>query len=138
MAFWQFMTRSKKDKPPAPAAPEKDKPLVDAFAGREAENYDNPIPSREFILEYMERTGEPVSHPDLCQQLGLEDYDQAEALRRRLIAMSRDGQLISNRRGVYGLVDRMEMGKGRVQGSKEGYGFFIPQDGSGDLFLGPA
>lgn len=138
MAFWQFMTRKKKEQPEAAPVLETGKTIHDPFAGREAENYDNPIPSREFILDYMAKTGQPVSHPDLCKQLGLESYDQTEALRRRLIAMSRDGQLIGNRRGVYGLVDRMEMGKGRVQGSKEGYGFFIPQDGSGDLFLGPA
>ncbi|MDT8427380.1 MAG: ribonuclease R [Pseudomonadales bacterium] len=109
----------------------------DPYADREAQNYENPIPSREYILEYMEKTGEPVGYPQLCEQLGLEDYEQMEALRRRLIAMSRDGQLVSNRRGVYGLPDRMELIKGRVQGGKDGFGFFIPNDGSGDLFLGP-
>ena len=109
--------------------------INDPFAQREAENYENPIPSREYILEYMEQTGQPVSYPELCKQLGLDSYEQTEALRRRLIAMARDGQLISNRRGVYGLVNRMELIKGRVQGVKEGYGFFIPVDGSGDLVL---
>lgn len=109
--------------------------IHDPFASREAENYENPIPSREYILEYMEKTGEPVSYPMLCEHLGLDSYEQTEALRRRLIAMARDGQLISNRRGVYGLVNRMELIKGRVQGNKDGYGFFIPADGSGDLVL---
>lgn len=109
--------------------------VADPFASREAENYENPIPSREYILEYMEKSGEPVSYPMLCEHLGLESYEQTEALRRRLIAMARDGQLISNRRGVYGLVNRMELTKGRVQGNKDGYGFFIPVDGSGDLVL---
>ena len=107
----------------------------DPFASREAENYENPIPSREYILEYLEQTGEPVSYEALCEHLSLESHDQTEALRRRLIAMTRDGQLISNRRGVYGLVNRMELTKGRVQGNKDGYGFFIPVDGSGDLVL---
>lgn len=114
------------------------KQIKDPFASREADNYDNPIPSREFILEHLEKTGEPVSYPELCEQLGLTGEDEAEALRRRLIAMSRDGQLISNRRGVYGLVDRMELLKGRVQGNKDGYGFFIPVDGSGDMVLSAA
>ncbi|MEY3667665.1 MAG: hypothetical protein RL572_1205 [Pseudomonadota bacterium] len=109
--------------------------IKDPFAGREAENYENPIPSREYILEYLEQTGEPVSYEALCEHMGLETHDQSEALRRRLIAMTRDGQLISNRRGVYGLVDRMELIKGRVQGNKDGYGFFIPADASGDLVL---
>ncbi|PCH62428.1 MAG: ribonuclease R [SAR86 cluster bacterium] len=107
----------------------------DPFAQREAENYSNPIPSREFILEHFAAIGEPISYEALCQQLALHDEDEAEGLRRRLIAMSRDGQLISNRRGVYGLVERMELVKGRVQGNKDGFGFFIPSDGSEDLFL---
>ncbi|MGJ8688995.1 MAG: ribonuclease R [Gammaproteobacteria bacterium] len=109
--------------------------IKDPFASREAENYENPIPSREFILEYMEQIGEPVTYESLCEHLKLESHDHTEALRRRLIAMARDGQLISNRRGVYGLVDRMELIKGRIQGNKDGYGFFIPGDGSGDLVL---
>ncbi len=113
-------------------------PIKDPFANREAENYEKPIPSREFIMEYMEKVGEPVSYEHLCEHLELtDDEDQLEALRRRLIAMARDGQLISNRRGVYGLADKMELIKGRIQGNKEGMGFFIPQDGSGDLFLSP-
>ena len=107
----------------------------DPFAQREAENYSNPIPSREHILEHLERLGEPVSHAGLCEQLNLVEEQQVEALRRRLIAMSRDGQLISNRRGVYGLAAHMDLGKGRIQGNKDGFGFFIPDDGSGDLFL---
>lgn len=110
----------------------------DPHASREAEKYQNPIPSREFILSVMEEIAEPVSYEALCEALGLaEDPQQSEALRRRLIAMSRDGQLISNRRGVFGLADKMELIKGRVQGNKEGSGFFVPQDGSGDLFLPP-
>ena len=114
----------------------KDPEMInDPFASREAENYENPIPSREYILEYMEQIGEPVTYQSLCEHLKLESYDHTEALRRRLIAMARDGQLISNRRGVYGLVNRMELIKGRVHGNKDGYGFFIPADGSGDLVL---
>ncbi|MDP7455481.1 MAG: ribonuclease R [Gammaproteobacteria bacterium] len=113
----------------------KSKKAKDPFAAREAGKYDNPIPSREFILQHLENVGEPVSHKSLCDQLKLTENDQSEALRRRLIAMSRDGQVISNRRGVFGLADHMGLIKGRVQGNKDGYGFFVPADGSEDLFL---
>ncbi len=112
------------------------KPAQDPFASREAENYDNPIPSREFILDHLEEAGEPLDHVTLCERLNLVSDEQVEALRRRLIAMSRDGQLISNRRGMYGLASSMELIKGRIQGNKDGFGFFIPEDGSEDLFLG--
>ncbi len=114
----------------------KSRKSKDPFAQREAENYANPIPSREFILQLLEKIGEPVGHPALCEQLKLVDEEQTEALRRRLIAMSRDGQIISNRRGMYGLAAHMDLIKGRVQGNKDGFGFFIPDDGSGDMFLG--
>ena len=112
--------------------------MKDPHASREAEKYEKPIPSREYIMELMANIGEPVTYEYLREQMGFDDdEDQAEALRRRLIAMGRDGQLISNRRGVYGLADKMELTKGRVQGNKEGTGYFVPKDGSGDMFLGP-
>lgn len=110
----------------------------DPFAAREARKYDEPIPSREYILSVLGEASTPVDHATLCELLGLQKDEQREALRRRLIAMGRDGQLISNRRGYYGLVDRMELVKGRVQGNKDGSGYFVPGDSSGDLYLSPA
>src|SRR5690606_1203563 len=45
------------------------------------------------------------------------------------------GQLLQNRRNTYGLVEKMELIRGLVVGHKDGFGFLIPDDGSGDLFL---
>jgi ribonuclease R len=125
------MTRRKKNDVPAPATG------VDPFAEREASRYANPIPSREFILDHLDNSGKPASHQELCTALLLFDADAQQALLKRLDAMTRDGQLISNRRGVYGLVDRMNLIKGRIMGHKDGFGFVIPEDGSDDLFLSP-
>ncbi len=116
----------------------KSKLPQDPYAGREAEKYENPIPSREFILEHLEKRGKPISHLELCTELLLFDADAQEALNRRLRAMCRDGQLVSNRRGVYGLVTKMDLVKGTIQGNKDGFGFVIPDDGSDDLFLNPS
>jgi ribonuclease R len=107
----------------------------DPHAEREAERYDNPIPSREFILEQLDEAGSPLGHEDLCQRLALTDPEAVEALRRRLIAMERDGQLHRDRRQAYGRVDKMNLLRGMVQGHKDGYGFFIPQAGGEDLYL---
>ena len=107
----------------------------DPFASRESEKYANPIPSREFILAHLEDWGAPSSFSKLCKQLGLNGEERIEGLRRRLIAMSRDGQIISNRKGAYGLATHMDLIKGIVQGTKDGVGYLIPEDGSGDLFL---
>lgn len=111
--------------------------LIDPFYTREAQKYPNPIPSRELIMQYLEQKGRPVTRDNLIRVLGLENEEQKEALRRRLIAMERDGQIISNRRGSYALVDKLELIRGRVVGHKDGFGFVIPDDGGEDVFLTP-
>lgn len=113
----------------------KKKQVQDPFAQREAAKYADPIPSREFLLTVFEKAPEPLALDALCQQLDLHSPERQEALRRRLIAMTRDGQLVSNRRGVFGLPVRMDLVRGRVQGNKDGYGFFVPETGGDDLVL---
>src|SRR5687768_13557811 len=107
----------------------------DVHAAREAQNYENPIASREYILEILKERGRPISQRQLIIELGLETEHEQEALRRRLLAMVRDGQLLLNRRGAYGLVEEMELIRGYVVGHKDGFGFVIPEDKAGDLFL---
>ena len=51
--------------------------------------------------------------------------------------MARDGQIIRNRRDVFGLIDRMDLVPGRVIGHRDGFGFVRPDDASADLFLSP-
>jgi len=111
---------------------------LDPEAAREAEKYDNPIPSRELILQRLADRGEPAAREQLAEEFGLYEEDQIEALRRRLRAMERDGQLIYTRRGTYAPVDKLDLICGRVSGHRDGFGFLIPDDGSEDLFLSPA
>ncbi|OGT58977.1 MAG: ribonuclease R [Gammaproteobacteria bacterium RIFCSPHIGHO2_12_FULL_43_28] len=115
----------------------KNKRTKDPFATREAEKYENPIPSREFILEYLAENGRPATYYDLLDAFSLTTEDEKEALRRRLIAMCRDGQLLKNRKGAYGPLDKMELIAGRVIGHKDGFGFVVPDEGGDDLFLSP-
>lgn len=109
----------------------------DPFALRESQKYENPIPSREFILEYLAERGRPATFPKILEELDLKSEDEEEALRRRLIAMTRDGQLLKNRKGAYGPLDKMELIAGRVIGHKDGFGFVEPDTEKGDLFLSP-
>ena len=113
------------------------KSIQDPFAQREAGKYDNPIASRELILEHLENCDQPLTHQQLCAALHIYDEEQVEALRRRLIAMCRDGQLIENRRRQFIPMSRIELIRGRVQGHKDGYGFLIPEEGGNDLHLNP-
>lgn len=111
---------------------------LDPEAAREAEKYENPIPSRELILQHLADRGSPAAREELADEFGLATEDQLEALRRRLRAMERDGQLIYTRRGTYAPVDKLDLVLGRISGHRDGFGFLIPDDGSDDLFLSPA
>jgi ribonuclease R len=103
---------------------------------REKLKYDDPIPSREFILQTMEEVGRPVSLKQLLKKLELVEEAKIEALGFRLKAMLRDGQIMQDRRNRYCLLKKLNLLKGTVQGHPEGFGFFIPEDGGKDMFLG--
>ena len=109
--------------------------IADPHAAREAERYQNPIPSREVILELLAEAEKPLDSTDIAQSLGLEEPEQLDALQKRLRAMERDGQLMVNRRGTYGLVDKMNLLHCRVQGHRDGYGFAMPLAGGDDIYL---
>lgn len=112
------------------------KDIQDPFRDREASKYDNPIPSREYILEHIASVGRPVTHPELCEAFGLKDDDSIEAARRRLIAMCRDHQLVSNYDDAYSPIVESDLIEGYVQGQKDGHGFLLRKD-EDDVFLSP-
>ncbi len=107
----------------------------DPHAVREASKYENPIASREFIMALFSDESQLLSSKQIAETLEYDDEVRLEALRRRLIAMERDGQLICNRRGKYGLLSKMALLKGRVIGHPDGFGFLVPEEGGDDLFL---
>lgn len=106
-----------------------------AFAG-EIKKYERPIPSRAYLLQRLQEGGVPATAEAVLEDLGLVDQpDMVEAVTRRLHAMERDGQLVCNRSGAYGLPKAMDLMAGRVVGHREGFGFLVPDAGGGDLFL---
>ncbi|MBS9436138.1 ribonuclease R [Photorhabdus noenieputensis] len=107
----------------------------DPFLGREAEKYESPIPSREYILDIIAKHTVPVSRQELAQELNLINDEDIEALRRRLRAMERDGQLVFTRRQCYALPERLDLLKGTVIGHRDGYGFLRVEGHKDDFYL---
>ena len=66
----------------------------DPFMHREEKKYKNPIPSREFIIDFLRKRRKPANRNELANSLSISTKEHKEALRRRLRAMERDGQLI--------------------------------------------
>ena len=112
------------------------RPPVDPHAAREQGRYEHPIPSREVILGLLEAADAPMAFAGIAEELGLSGERDLDALGKRLRAMQRDGQIISGRRGAYGVPKRMDLLRCRVMGHRDGYGFARPLEGEAeDLFL---
>lgn len=124
---------SHKSRPPKHPLPAKD--TADPHADRESAKYENPVPSREYILQLLEKNTGPLDEAALAGLLALVGEEQHEGLRRRLIAMRRDGQLIENRRGALLPTSKADLIKGRVIGHPDGFGFVSPAAGGDDLYL---
>ncbi len=113
-----------------------DKNWRDPHADREAAKYDSPVPSRELIMQVLEASGQGLTHEQVCRHFGLDEDEAArEAIRRRLIAMARDGQLLSNRRGSYIPLPASERLCGTVRAHPDGFGFLQLDQGGEDMLL---
>jgi len=108
----------------------------DPHLARERQRYDNPLPSREFILDTLREQGVPLGEVQLAKLLDITPAE-FDVFSRRLSAMERDGQILRNRKGAIGLMDKLDLIAGRVDGHPDGFGFCIPDNGSADIWLSP-
>jgi ribonuclease R len=107
----------------------------DPHRAREAERYDSPIASREFILDTLAHDG-PLTEDELARRVGIASHER-EPFERRIAAMEREGQLLRNRKGALLAAEKIDLIAGRVEGHPDGYGFVVPDDGGPDLHLDP-
>src|SRR3990172_8509358 len=123
-------------KPRAPRAPRAPRGQrgKDPHREREAARYEEPIPSREFILETLAEAGVPLADADLARAIGIRRAE-FEALTRRLGAMEREGQILRNRKGAILVARKLDLIAGRVEAHPDGYGFVAPDAGEGDFYL---
>jgi ribonuclease R len=96
--------------------------------------YENPIPGREFILSLFSSLKKHLNREQIADALALNSPEEKEALRRRLRAMERDGQLSFQRRG-YQLIDPESLVSGVISIHPDGFGFVTYSDSEKDLFL---
>lgn len=113
----------------------KKKKRHDPYQNREATRYKEPIVSREYIIQYLEEAGKPLNFAKLAKAFAMKSEEQRIALERRLTAMVRDGQLLFNRRSAYGLTEKMQLLKGHVTLSRDGSGFFRPENSKDKFYM---
>ncbi|MGE4350157.1 MAG: ribonuclease R [Candidatus Berkiella sp.] len=102
-------------------------PSKDPFLDREAEKYETPVPSREFILMALKSFKHPVKAKQLIHHYQLTDPDLIEAFNRRLKAMIRDGQVVKLRAGFV-IVEAQSVVQGKLVLFKEGDGVCVTED----------
>ncbi len=106
----------------------------DPHQKRESEKYDNPIPSREYILSFFKKK-KSLSKYDLFDLLEV-DGKQKKPLTHRLKAMVRDEQLDYNKEGDFVIFDPEAGIKiGIVVANPKGFGFLKLEEGGRDLRL---
>ena len=113
----------------------KKSPPQDPNYAKELAKYDNPIPSREFILQTIRTHNAPMTKEEVFIALGITDEIQQEAMRRRLRAMENDGQLVFTKRKCYALPEKLDLLKGMVIGHREGFGFLQVEGKKEDFFI---
>lgn len=109
--------------------------LQDPNYAKELAKYDNPIPSREFILQIIRKQNSPMSKEEIFKTLAIVNEEQQEAMRRRLRAMENDGQLVFTKRKCYALPEKLDLLKGMVIGHREGFGFLQVEGKKEDFFI---
>jgi ribonuclease R len=132
--------RMKRTKKQAKVATKRDslsKREQDPFLERERSRYENPLPSREFILQTLEDEGVPLSESQLHRLFDIGSHEEG-LMARRLAAMEREGQVIRNRRNAICVVEKLDLISGRVQGHPDRFGFLIPDHGGEDCFISAA
>lgn len=94
--------------------------------------------TKETILAFFrEKTSRPLLFKDLARLMGL-SKPETRALKRMLRDMLRQGEIVLNRKGMYGPAEEMNLATGYFAAHRDGYGFVISEKpGERDFFIPP-
>ena len=109
-----------------PGKPKKTKPA------RKSKRYKHPIPSKNDLIEFLEKAGKPLKVEKILDHFSLKGQRMRSLLVDRRYSMVRAGQILENRRGEYCLTAKLDLVTGTVSGHRDGFGFVIRDDGEPD------
>lgn len=107
----------------------------DPFYAREKAKYEQPVASREYILQLISDAERALSFLDICHKVNAKDETSRIAVQRRLRAMEREGQVIFNRQKRYEVGSVITHVTGSVIGHRDGFGFLKRDDEERDLYI---
>ena len=107
----------------------------DPQASREAARYAVPIASREWILTLLDEVGKPLTAKQIAGRLSIDSSESKKALKSRLAAMLRSGQISINARSGYLSRPAPSLLEGTVSAHRDGFGFLVLDAESDDIYL---
>jgi len=91
----------------------------------------------EQLLDFMqEQAYKPMTEGELVTALGI-NHSEIDILLKTLNDMEKDGLVVKNRRGRYGIPEKMNLVAGHLEGHLGGYAFLIPRNKDiDDIYVG--
>ncbi|WP_284141128.1 MULTISPECIES: ribonuclease R [unclassified Virgibacillus] len=92
---------------------------------------------KETIRNYFKENGtKPLAVNELEEELQLEDAVQFKALVKALNELELAGELVRTRKNRFGLPQKMNLIRGRIQMHAKGFAFLIPdEEGQSDIYI---
>ncbi|OKP82287.1 ribonuclease R [Paenibacillus sp. P32E] len=85
--------------------------------------------TQEQLLDFMRETAyKPLTYDELVSHFAIEESESFKAFEDLLLLLEQDGRMILTRNARYGVPERMDMVRGRVQAHAKGFAFLIPDD----------
>ncbi|MCQ4087697.1 ribonuclease R [Saccharibacillus sp. JS10] len=93
--------------------------------------------TQEMLLGFMrEDAYKPMTYQELEQHFGIEDADVFREFMDMLNTLEENGEVVLTRAQRYGVPERMDLLRGRLQTHAKGFGFLIPEDRTqSDLYI---
>ena len=98
---------------------------------------DSQTPTTASIRRELAAADRPLTRRQLSSIFGLSKEESDQLIKPILVEMVRSGEVVRNRRAAYGLAREMDLVAGRISAHPDGFGFLVPDEGGGDLYLSP-
>lgn len=81
------------------------------------------------LLDFMRETAyKPMTYQELEQHFAIEDAADFKAFLIMLNTLEESGKVLLTRNNRYGMPERMDLVRGRLQAHAKGFAFLIPED----------
>ena len=96
-----------------------------------------PTCTEQELLGFMrEKAYKPLTYQELEKHFGIEDAGEFKEFLRLLTALEQEGKIMRTRTERYGVPERMNLIRGRLQAHPKGFAFLLPDEpGHPDLYI---